>query len=98
VLTPRQLPPFFLIAGALLNAIIGAVSVVALVGFFALIRQQVAVTDGQFLRSMIPHHAGAILMCAKAPLQSSEIKQLCRSIVSSQEAEIRQMKSLLEKR
>ena len=46
---------------------------------------------------MIPHHAGAILMCQNAPLQAAELKQLCRSIVTSQEAEIAKMKALLEK-
>lgn len=37
--------------------------------FWVGIRQQVAVTDEQFLKSMIPHHAGAVLMCEEAPLQ-----------------------------
>jgi hypothetical protein len=80
-----------------LNIVIAAVSVVAMVGFFLLIRQQVAVTDRQFLRSMIPHHAGAILMCERAPIQSPELKDLCRTITSSQEDEIRKMKQLLER-
>ena len=79
------------------NAAIVAASIIAMVGFFVLIRQQVAITDRQFLRSMIPHHAGAILMCQNAPLQAAELKQLCRSIVTSQEAEIAKMKALLEK-
>ena len=79
------------------NAAIVAASVIAMVGFFVLIRQQIAITDRQFLRSMIPHHAGAILMCQNAPLQAAELKQLCRSIVTSQEAEIAKMKALLEK-
>lgn len=59
-----------------LNIIIGVASIVALVIFFVLIRQQTAVTDSQFLRSMIPHHAGAILMCEKSPAQSAQIKEL----------------------
>jgi hypothetical protein len=50
-----------------LNAVIMAVGAAALIGFFVLIRQQTAIADGQFLRSMIPHHAGAILMCEQAP-------------------------------
>jgi uncharacterized protein (DUF305 family) len=50
-----------------LNVIIAGVSVVAAIAFFVLIRQQTAVTDRQFLRLMIPHHAGAILMCEKGP-------------------------------
>jgi hypothetical protein len=72
-------------------------SIVAGITFFVLIRQQVAVTDKQFLRSMIPHHAGAILMCLKAPVQTPEIKDLCRNIVKGQDEEIKQMKALLMK-
>lgn len=79
-----------------LNALIGAVSLAALVVFFLLIRAQTAVTDGQFLRSMIPHHAGAILMCEQSPSQAAQIRELCKTIISSQQAEIRQMKTMLE--
>jgi peptidoglycan/LPS O-acetylase OafA/YrhL len=79
-----------------LNIIIGVASILALVVFFFLIRQQAAVTDSQFLRSMIPHHAGAILMCEKSPAQSNQVKELCKTIVSSQESEIRQMKVMLD--
>lgn len=63
--------------------------------FFILIRQQSAISDKQFLRSMIPHHAGAILMCERAPISDSEIKELCQAITSSQQAEIDQMKAVL---
>lgn len=80
-----------------LNAAIAVASVIALIGFFILIRQQTAITDRQFLRSMIPHHAGAILMCEEAPIRAPEIKELCKSIISSQESEISQMKALLAK-
>ena len=51
--------------------------------FLLLIRQQTAIGDRQFLRSMIPHHAGAILMCQEASLQDVEIEQLCQGIMSS---------------
>lgn len=63
--------------------------------FFLLVRQQGAVTDKQFLRSMIPHHAGAILMCEQAKIQDPEIKDLCKSIITSQQQEIDQMKAKL---
>jgi uncharacterized protein (DUF305 family) len=53
------------------------------------------VSDKQFLRSMIPHHAGAILMCEQAPIEDAEIKALCKNIVSSQQSEIDQMKAKL---
>ncbi|MBI5354011.1 MAG: DUF305 domain-containing protein [Chloroflexi bacterium] len=64
--------------------------------FFVFIRQQSAVSDKQFLKSMIPHHASAILMCEKANLQDPEIKDLCQSIISGQQAEIDQMKAKLQ--
>ena len=78
-----------------LNLIVAVGSLVALAVFWVLLRQQAAVSDKQFLRSMIPHHAGAILMCQEASIQDTEIKELCRAIVSSQQSEIEQMKAKL---
>ncbi|HYC95488.1 MAG TPA: DUF305 domain-containing protein, partial [Sphingomicrobium sp.] len=37
------------------------------------IRQQSLVGDRQFLRSMIPHHSGAVLMCEEAKISDPEI-------------------------
>jgi len=79
-----------------LNYSILALSLVVLIGCYFGIRQQTAVNDKQFLKSMIPHHAGAILMCEGANITDSEIKQLCESIRSSQQAEIAQMKKKLK--
>src|SRR5687767_3089287 len=73
------------------NIVIMAISVFALSMFWILIRQQTGITDRQFLRSMIPHHAGAILMCEKAPIRDPEIKELCGAIVASQRSEIDRM-------
>lgn len=78
------------------NAAIIAVGLTVVVGSFLLIRKQGAISDRQFLRSMIPHHAGAILMCEEASLEDSEIKELCRNIIAGQQAEIDQMKAKLE--
>jgi uncharacterized protein (DUF305 family) len=78
-----------------LNMIVAGVSVVAMIAFFLLIRGQVFVGDKQFLRSMIPHHSGAILMCSRAPIQGAELKQLCQSIIKSQDEEIKQMRRML---
>jgi uncharacterized protein (DUF305 family) len=80
---------------ATVNAAILAVSAIALVAFFLLIRQQTAVADVQFLKSMIPHHASAVLMCEKAPISDAEIKALCKTILAGQQAEIAQMKARL---
>jgi hypothetical protein len=79
------------------NIIIIAVSLAVLVMFWFGIRQQIAITDRQFLRSMIPHHAGAILMCEEAPLQDVEIKSLCQQILRSQQSEIDQMKNIMSR-
>lgn len=62
---------------------------------FAAIRQQTAVGDRQFLRSMIPHHSGAILMCGEAPIADPRIQDLCRRIIASQRQEIAEMETLL---
>jgi hypothetical protein len=78
-----------------LNRLIVAGSLVALAVFWTLIRQQTMVADTQFLRSMIPHHAGAILMCEEAPVQDPEVRALCKQIISSQQTEIDQMKAKL---
>lgn len=79
-----------------LNAIAIGVSLVALVGFFLLIRQQTGVGDRQFMRGMIPHHAAAILMAKKSNLSNPEVKKLAEEIIVSQEKEIEQMKAKLE--
>ena len=80
-----------------LNAILLAVSIVATIVLFMGIRRQVAVSDAQFLRSMIPHHAGAILMCQEASITDNAIQELCKNIISSQRQEIDQMKGLLSR-
>jgi Domain of unknown function (DUF305) len=78
------------------NALIVAISLLLGLAFFLLIRQQWAVSDKQFLRSMIPHHAGAILMCEQASIQDAEIQELCETIIASQQEEIDQMKAKLQ--
>ena len=78
-----------------LNGLLIAGSCVAGIAFFLLIRQQTAISDRQFLRSMIPHHSGAILMCDGASLQDQRIRELCKTIVTGQQQEIDQMRAIL---
>lgn len=78
-----------------LNWGIIGLSVILLFGCWVGIRSQVGVNDKSFLRSMIPHHAGAILMCQQASLRDAEIKKLCGEIIDSQTKEIAQMKAIL---
>lgn len=81
-----------------LNIILYAIFAVTLLLSFAAIRNQSLVGDRQFLKSMIPHHSGAILMCEQANISDPEIKSLCQDIIASQKAEIAQMKNLLERK
>jgi hypothetical protein len=79
-----------------LHAVFALVFVLSLVG----IRQQGLVGDRQFVRSMIPHHSGALLMCNQASLRDAELRELCYGrdgIVASQKREIAQMKAILKR-
>lgn len=79
------------------NLLLGIAAVIFMAACWIGIRQQAAVNDRQFIRSMIPHHASAILMCEQNRLQDPALQRLCDEIVSSQKAEIAQMKDLLRK-
>jgi uncharacterized protein (DUF305 family) len=78
-----------------LNAGIAVASVGVMLLCWVGIRQQAGISDQQFVRSMIPQHAGAILMCEKNRLQSQDLKQLCGEIIHSQRAEIERMRAAL---
>lgn len=79
-----------------LNAVLLGAGAILLAGSFLLIRQQTAISDGQFLRSMIPHHSGAILMCRQAQLKEPSIRTLCGRIERGQQAEIDWMRAKLD--
>lgn len=78
-----------------LNIAVVGISALGLAGSFWFIRTQAAIGDTAFLRSMIPHHSVAILMCREATITDTEIKKLCGTIIASQQREIDQMKPLL---
>lgn len=81
-----------------LNAILYiGFAAISLLSFFA-IRDQSLVGDRQFLRSMIPHHSGAILMCERAAISDPQVQELCfgpEGIVASQKREIELMEKVL---
>ena len=84
-----------------LNLILYALFALLFAFAFWGVRAQAAIGDRQFVRSMIPHHAGAILMCNRAPIRDAEIRQLCfgpNGIVQSQTREIKQMEGILERK
>lgn len=78
-----------------LNAVLFVAGVALTALFWMLVRTQAGVGNQQFLRSMLPHHAGAILVCQEASLTDPRIEELCRQIIESQEREIREMKALM---
>jgi uncharacterized protein (DUF305 family) len=71
------------------------ISILALVLCVAFTRYQTAIGNKDFLRSMIPHHSGAILMCQNENLTDADIRSLCSSIIESQQSEINIMKAKL---
>lgn len=79
-----------------LNISLITICSVGLIAFFLLIQSQTAVSDKQFLKGMIPHHAAAILMSEQSKSQDPEIKKLQQEIISSQQEEIRVMKAKLK--
>lgn len=83
-----------------LNMILyGVFAVVFALSFWAM-RDQTIVGDRQFVRAMIPHHSGAMLMCERASIRDLEIRDLCfkpDGIVATQEREVDQMKAILKR-
>lgn len=79
------------------NWVISSASVLAFVVFFYFMRAQSFIGNEQFIKSMIPHHSGAILMCEEAQLTDPEIIKFCDVIVKTQNEEIATMKNMLKK-
>ncbi|WP_332687744.1 DUF305 domain-containing protein [Devosia sp.] len=80
-----------------INMIVGVGAVAVFLGSFAAVRTQAGVGNADFLRSMIPHHSGAILMCEQASITDPEITALCQQIIVSQQKEIAQMEAILRR-
>lgn len=59
------------------------------------IREQVNVDDRQFVKSMIPHHAAALLISEKVHLSDPQLIILQKNIFKTQSAEIKLMKRKL---
>jgi hypothetical protein len=79
----------------MLNCILYTSFAVLFVGSLLLTRNQTLVGNQQFLRSMIPHHSSAILMCQESSIEDPQISKLCSQIIKSQTEEIAEMKDLL---
>jgi len=71
-------------------------SILSIVLFIYLIRNQVFISDIQFMKGMIPHHSMAILMSEKIKNKSKNdnIIKLTNNIIKSQNDEIQYMEKL----
>jgi CDP-diglyceride synthetase len=80
-----------------LNLLLYAAFIGLFILIFSLTRTQTPVGNEQFLRSMIPHHSSAILMCEQSNLTDTEIITLCDEIVQTQIEEIIEMEEILSR-
>jgi len=80
-----------------LNIVLFIAVPLAFIGLFLMVRSQALIHDAQFLRSMIPHHSAAILMCEKSAITDPEIDMLCDQIIETQKKEIGQMEEILKR-
>ena len=72
---------------------VGAVAVFAL--SLWLVRAQVTVDDGEYMRAMIPHHSIAIMTSERAQISDPRVRKLADEIIEAQEREIAEMKALI---
>jgi RsiW-degrading membrane proteinase PrsW (M82 family) len=79
------------------NLILYAAFIGLFILIFSLTRTQTPVGNEQFLRSMIPHHSSAILMCQESSITDPEIMSLCDEIVQTQREEITEMEEILRR-
>jgi hypothetical protein len=80
-----------------LNIVLIVFSLIVFTSLFFLIRTQTPIGNEGFLRSMIPHHSSAILMCEESNITDPEIERLCDEIVKQQKEEINEMKHIMER-
>ena len=79
------------------NYIVLAVSAaVVCLSLFGL-RTQAPVGDIQWMKGMIPHHSSAIMTSSYADIKDPEARRLADEIIRQQEAEIAQMKAIIER-
>jgi uncharacterized protein (DUF305 family) len=101
MLAPMGALMLVLMRGMYVNRTLNTVLYAAFALMFALavigIRTQMAIGDRQFIRAMIPHHSGAILMCREADITDGELRALCDNIQKGQRQEIEQMKAILNR-
>ena len=79
------------------NKYIFIIGILLSISLIIILRQQLFIDDAQWLRRMISHHSTALTTTHKIYNKTSNIhvKKLATDIITAQEKEITQMKSLL---
>ena len=75
------------------------VLIVALALFIYLYRQQVAITDKQYLEGMIEHHSMALFASEEILKKTDnyDVAKVAKNIIQTQNDEIREMREILKK-
>lgn len=61
------------------------------------LRTQTPIGDVQYMKAMIPHHSSAIMVSKHANIQDPEVKKLSEQIIQSQEKEIAEMETMIDR-
>lgn len=61
------------------------------------LRTQTPISDVQYMKAMIPHHSSAIMTSKHANIKDPEVRKLADSIIASQQREIQQMETILNR-
>lgn len=64
---------------------------------FVMLRTQTYINDVRYMEAMIPHHSSAILSSQHADLKDPEVQELSKKIIESQQKEIEQMKTMIQR-
>lgn len=80
-----------------LNLILIACFVLLFGTALALGRTETFTGNKEFLKSMIPHHSRAILVCEESSITDPQIERLCDGIVKTQREEIAEMQKILDR-
>ena len=78
-----------------MNIGIFVLAIAVFAGSLALVRSQVTVQDGSWMRAMIPHHSIAILTSERAEIDDARVCDLAKGIIEAQKREIAEMDWLI---
>lgn len=80
------------------NGFMFCLGIVLAIGISIVMREQILVSDNQWMKRMIPHHSTALTTSHKIYNKTTnpKIKTLALNIIKTQETEIKEMKHLLQ--